>query len=54
MSNYKLILYNRQKRRHDSPTRKIEKPEAPEDQKKENFHGRRLYMFPENLTIKIS
>jgi hypothetical protein len=54
MTDCELILYNRQKRRHNSPSRKIEKPEAPEDQEKENFHERRLYMFPENLTIKIS
>jgi len=54
MTDCELIFYNGQKRRNNSPSRKIEKPEAPEEQEEENFHGQGLYIFPGNLTIKIS
>jgi len=54
MADGELIFDNGQKWRNNSPSRKIEKPEAPEEQEEENFHGWRLYIFTGNFTIKIS
>jgi hypothetical protein len=54
MTDCELIFYDWQKRRNNSPSRKIEEPEAPEEQEEEYFHGRRLYLFPGNCTIEIS